>query len=53
MVSLSRMFAPKDRAVFELRPYRPLPRADTAALADAASRYGEFLGRTGVLEITG
>jgi hypothetical protein len=40
-----------DRAVFELRPYRPLTADDVAALDGAASRYGEFLGRTGVLDI--
>ena len=40
-----------DRVVFELRPYRPLRADDVAALKAAASRAGEFLGRTGVLDV--
>ena len=40
-----------DRVVFELRPYRPLSTADRAALEVAASRYGTFLGRPGMLEV--
>jgi Winged helix DNA-binding domain len=40
-----------DRVVFELRPYRPLVAGDVAALEAAATRYGEFLGRTGVLDV--
>ena len=40
-----------DRVVFELRPYRPLRADDVAALRAAASRAGEFLGRTGVLDV--
>ena len=40
-----------DRVVFELRPYRPLLAGDMAALEAAASRYGEFLGRTGMLDV--
>ena len=40
-----------DRVVFELRPYRPLVAADVAALEAVATRYGEFLGRTGVLDV--
>jgi hypothetical protein len=40
-----------DRVVFELRPYHPLAAADMAALEAAASRYGRFLGRTGMLDV--
>jgi DNA glycosylase AlkZ-like len=40
-----------DRVVFELRPYRSLLAGDIAALEAAASRYGEFLSRTGMLDI--
>jgi hypothetical protein len=40
-----------DRIVFDLRPYRPLLAADIAALEAAASRYGQFLGRTGMLVV--
>jgi Winged helix DNA-binding domain len=40
-----------DRAVFELRPYRPLEAADLVALEAAASRYGRFLGRTATLDV--
>jgi hypothetical protein len=40
-----------DRVVFELRPYRPLGADDVAGLNAAASRAGEFLGRTGVLDV--
>ena len=40
-----------DTVVFELRPYRPLSPDDIAALGTAASRYGEYLGRTGVLDV--
>jgi hypothetical protein len=40
-----------DRVVFHLRPYRPLPAADIAALEAAANRYGKFLGRTGMLDL--
>jgi hypothetical protein len=40
-----------DRVVFELRPYRPLLAADMAALEAAASRYGKFLGRAGMLDV--
>ena len=40
-----------DRVVFELRPYRRLRAGDRAALEATASRYGEFLGRTGVLDV--
>jgi hypothetical protein len=37
--------------VFELRPYRALVDADLSALHGAAARYGEFLGRTAVLDV--
>ncbi len=40
-----------DRVLFELHPYRPLVAADMAALEAAAGRYGEFLDRTGVLDV--
>ena len=40
-----------DRVVFEMRPYRPLLANDMAALEAAASRYGTFLGRTGMLDM--
>ena len=40
-----------DRVVFELRSYRPLLADDMAALEAAASRYGHFLGRIGMLEL--
>jgi Winged helix DNA-binding domain len=40
-----------DQVVFELRPYRPLRAGDMAALQAAASRYGRFLRRTGVLDV--
>ncbi len=38
-----------DQVVFELRPYRGLFAGDLVALQAAASRYGEFLGRSGLL----
>ena len=41
-----------EQVVFELRPYRPLDAGDAVALEAAARRYGEFLDRTGVLDIT-
>jgi hypothetical protein len=40
-----------DRVVFDLRPYRRLSAADVAALEAAATRYGSFLGRTGLLDV--
>jgi hypothetical protein len=40
-----------DQVVFELRPYRPIRAGETATLEAAASRYGEFLGRTGILDV--
>lgn len=40
-----------ERVVFQLRPYRPLPATDIAVLEAAASRYGKFLGRTGMLDL--
>jgi hypothetical protein len=42
-----------EKVVFELRPYRRVVAADIAALEAAASRYGEYLGRTGALDIRG
>ena len=40
-----------DSVVFELQPYRPLVAGDLAALEAAANRYGQFLSRTGVLDV--
>jgi hypothetical protein len=39
------------RVIFELRPYRPLSADAVATLDAAAGRYGEFLGRAGVLDV--
>jgi hypothetical protein len=41
-----------DAVVFELRPYRPLSTAEVSALEEASSRYGAYLGRTAVVEVS-
>jgi hypothetical protein len=40
-----------DKLMFELRPYRTLQPAEESALEDAATRCGDFLDRTPVLDI--
>ena len=50
VAAMKRTLTP-DRVVFDLRPYRPLSVADMATLETAASRYGRFLGRTGLLAV--
>ena len=41
-----------DQVTFDLRPYRSLPAADVATLEAAAIRYGTFLGRTAMLDVS-
>jgi hypothetical protein len=50
VTAMKRIVAP-DRVLFELRPYRTLRADDVAALEAAAGRYGNYLGRTGVLDL--
>ena len=50
VAAMKRTVAP-DRVVFELRPYRQLQDGDVAALEAAATTYGDFLGRVGMLEL--
>ncbi len=51
LVAAMRRTVDADRVVFELRPYRPLLPGDLEALAEAANRYGRFLGRIPVLDV--
>ena len=50
VAAMKRTVAP-DHVRFELRPYRPVLADDVAALEAAASEYGHFLGRVGMLEL--
>jgi hypothetical protein len=52
VASMKRSVTP-DRVTFDLQPYRELPPGDVTALDASATRYGEFLGRTAVLDVRG